>query len=164
MSPPVFCCRGPLPGDLPDSAGDDGSHGHHAGHQVGGGGGGHHHGLQHPPRPGLCGGHLELQPGGALRQLQLHLQQPRGGRHGAGLRARLLAGTLRDDPHRPHRRQHGRLYRHHNLRQPPRHRQLRRGQADQTTHQLLYLLAGGDGRVDRDGLDAFLYSEWFALL
>ena len=139
MSAAVLRSRGSLPGDLPDPAGDHDSHGQHVGHQVGVG---PHHGLQHHPGPGLRGGHLELQSGGALRQL--HLQQPRRGGDGAGLRPRLLAGALRYDSHRTYRRQHGRLHRHHHLRQPPRHRQLRRGPPDQAAHQLLHLLAGRD--------------------
>ena len=127
MSQALLGSRGPLPGDLPDSAGDHHNLGQHRDD---------HSDVcpddsqQHPGGPGLRGGDLELQPGRGVWELQ----QPGGGGDSPGLRPCLLASALRNAPHRTHRRQHGRLHRHHNLREPPRHRELRRGPTDQAAN------------------------------
>ena len=127
MSQTLLCSRGPLSGDMPDSAGNDHNicqqrddHSNVC----------HDDSQQHAGGPGLRRGDLELQPWSSVWELQ----QPWRGGHCPGLRPCLLASTLRNAPHCTHRRQHGRLHRHHNLREPPRHCKLRRGPTDQAAN------------------------------
>lgn len=71
----------------------------------------------------------------------------------------MLARPLRHGAHRPDRGPDVSLYCCHNIWQSAGHRQLCRGQTDQTTDKLLHLFSRCHGCSDRHSINAILHSE-----